>query len=700
MEAQQMEASRGSAARARWLLRGSSGLIAPAGRLAVALAVFLAAGQPEARAADARPNLLWISAEDISAATVGCYGGAAHTPRIDALASEGIRYDKAYSAAPVCAPSRSAIITGIMPTTLGSLPMRCRATPPPFLVGFPRLLREAGYFCTNNVKTDYNLAAGFDAGWNESSRKAHWRNRPDPSQPFFAVFNFTVSHESGLFAGAEERAKRRASLPAAARRQAKGVRVPPWYPDTPVVREDLAHRLELATLLDREVGRVLDELEKAGLADDTIVVFWGDHGEGIPRGKRSLTEFGLRVPLIVRVPERFRGAAALATDAAASPGGRSDALVGLVDLGPTMLDLAGVAIPTWMEGRSFLGPHAPPSSQRRIVVGVRDRMDEHEGFGRSLTDGRHRYVRNVFPWVAGDDLPGYADGVAITLELRRALADGTLPPGAEWFARRFRPPEELYDLERDPDELHNLAGSPEHAGTLARLRGELVNWMRATRDTGVLPEGILRREAAAAGSEYAVFHPEPASGDTAAAERHARLVEAMLQAGEAGLTAGEGPRERFAGPLAAADPALRYWAALGVGFCGLAAGESGETAIAREATELLLPVCADADGIVAVAAARWIVEIAHAPEAVATARRTLLERIGSGDPDIRQAALVAVDRLLTLDRFGEDAGEVIEAVAAIEPAKGEEYAERLKKRIGGRKRPARIRKSAGGADGF
>jgi uncharacterized sulfatase len=660
------------------------------------LAMTLATHPPETWAAEGRPNLLWISAEDISAATVGCYGGAAHTPRIDALASEGIRYEKAYSAAPVCAPSRSAIITGIMPSTLGSLPMRCKATPPPFLVGFPSLLREAGYFCSNNAKTDYNLAAGFDAGWHESSRRAHWKNRPDPSDPFFAVFNFTVSHESGLFAGDEEREKRRASLSVAARRQAATVRVPPWYPDTPLVRQDLAHRLELAALLDREVGRVLDELEEAGLADDTIVVFWGDHGEGIPRGKRSLTEYGLRVPLIVRVPPRF---AALAERAdAGPPGGATDALVNLLDLGPTMLDLAGLPIPDWMEGRSFLGPHAAPTAERRIVVGVRDRMDEHEGFGRSLTDGRYRYVRNVFPWVAGDDLPGYADGVAITLELRRALAAGSLPAGAEWFARRFRPPEELYDLERDPDELVNLAGSPEHASTLGRLRGDLVGWMNATRDTGVLPEGILRREAAVAGSEYAIFHP---SGDASAAmARHARLVEAMLSAGEAELSAGEGPRERFAGPLAAADPGLRFWAVMGAGFCGLAAGESGEAAMADEAAALLLPACGDAEGIVAVAAARWLVEMGRSPGSVATGRQTLLERIGSDDPDIRQAALVAVDRMLALDRFGEEADAVIQAVAAIEPAKGEEYAERLKKRIAAGNQPRRPRKTGSRTTGF
>ena len=264
-----------------------------------------------AAAAD-RPNILWISAEDISASTLGCYGGAADTPRLDALARAGLRFDAAFAAAPVCAPSRSAIITGVMPTTLGSLPMRCAATPPAHVVGFPTLLSAAGWWCTNNAKTDYNFDRSFTAGWRQSNGKAHWRNRPDPAQPFFAVFNLSITHESGLFG--DMRAAARRALPTEARRDPADVSVPPWYPDTPVVRASLAARLELAALLDRAAGDILDELEADGLADDTIVFFWGDHGEGIPHGKRSLTEHGLRVPLVVHVPERLRSLAPLLAD--------------------------------------------------------------------------------------------------------------------------------------------------------------------------------------------------------------------------------------------------------------------------------------------------------------------------------------------------------------------------------------------------
>ena len=188
--------------------------------LLVATAAYLPIG---ARAAE-RPNIVWISAEDISAATLGCYGGQAHTPRLDALARDGLRFDAAFSAAPVCAPSRSAIITGVMPPSLGSQPMRCFATAPPQVVGFPKLLRAAGYYCTNRAKTDYNFAESFDAGWNESSGTAHWKNRPDPKQPFFAVFNEMVTHESMLFEGKGDTAVQK--LAAEARRSSEGVRVP------------------------------------------------------------------------------------------------------------------------------------------------------------------------------------------------------------------------------------------------------------------------------------------------------------------------------------------------------------------------------------------------------------------------------------------------------------------------------------------
>jgi uncharacterized sulfatase len=603
-----------------------------------------------------RPNILWISAEDLSASTLGCYGGQAHTPRIDALAAGGLRFGAAFAAAPVCAPSRSAIITGVMPTTLGSLPMRCKATAPPHVVGFPKLLRAAGYYCTNNAKTDYNVTNEFDAGWSESGRKAHWRNRPDRGQPFFAVFNRTVTHESGLFGDTPARV--RAGLPEKVRADPAAIRVPPFYPDTPVIRAALASRLDLAAALDGEVGGILDDLAADGLADETIVVFWGDHGEGIPHGKRSLTEHGLRVPLIMYVPERFQARAVL--PGARSPRGISPNLVSLLDLGSTMLDLAGVPTPDWMEGRSFLGPHAVV---RDIVIGARDRMDAPPGFGRTVRDSRFRYVRHFLPWIPGDDLPVFANGVPITGELRAVREAGALPAGAQWFRRVSRPVEELFDVTSDPDELSNLAGDAACGPDLGRLRDDLNRWMRATRDTGVLPEPILRREARAAGSEWAIFHP--ANDDAAAARRYDAILAAAWAVAD-GL-----PPPHALPYLRDPEAAIRFWGTCGVAWWALRteATESHAVAVSE-----IVPRLADRDEVVRLNAARWLCRLEPA-EDDRPALDVLAAGIVSKDPDVRMTALVSIDEV------GDRAKPLWPQAAALSIGKDEEYSRRTVERI-------------------
>jgi uncharacterized sulfatase len=627
-----------------------------------AVAVVLVATVVQAAAAADLPNVLWISAEDLSAGTLGCYGGQAHSPRLDALAGAGLRFDAAFSAAPVCAPSRSAIITGVMPTTLGSLPMRCKATAPPHVVGFPRLLRDAGWWCTNNAKTDYNLAASFDAGWDQSNGKAHWRNRPRPDQPFFAVFNLTVTHESGLFGDNPDAVRR--SLPAAVRSAPADVRVPPWYPDTPAIRTSLAQRLDLAAALDADVGRILDELEADGLADDTIVFFWGDHGEGVPHGKRSLTEHGLRVPLLVRVPQKWRSRATL--PGGDEPTGTTAQLTSLLDLGPTVLAVAGLERPAWMEGRPFLGRGA---TARDVVLAARDRMDAPPGFGRSARDARFRYVRTFYPWLDGDDLPDYATGVAITGELRAARAAGTLPPGAAWFSRTTRPAEELYDVAADPEELHDLAGDPAHRGDLERLREAVRSWMHDTFDTGILPEPILRAEARQAGSEWAIFH-----GSDAAAARG--RYDAILDA--AWAVAEERGSGFFAPRLASPDPAVRWWAVAGTGW---AAKRSG-----GDPTAALAPLVADADPAVRIAAATWLLRCGT-QTAADEARKALAAEVPTTDADVRVAALVAIDDL------GEATRQLWPAAAALELDKSEEYSRRTVERL-----RAKVRSTGPGAE--
>jgi len=308
-----------------------------------------------------RPNILWISTEDISL-DLGCYGDSyAVTPNLDCFAAESVRYDNAFTPAGVCAPVRSGIITGMYPTTIGTNNMRCKGVPPAQVRCFTEYLRAAGYYCTNRRKTDYQFAPPITA-WDDCSGKGHWRNRAK-GQPFFSVINITTTHESKI----RSRYEQLKHDPARAK-------LPPYYPDTPVVRKDWARYCDIITTMDQQVGQILQQLEDDGLAEETIVWFWGDHGRGLPRAKRWLYDSGLHVPLIIRVPEKFRKLANPVDPAALEPGTVSDDLISFIDFGPTVLSLAGVKVPTHIQGRPFLGTQkAPP---RKYIFAARDRMDE------------------------------------------------------------------------------------------------------------------------------------------------------------------------------------------------------------------------------------------------------------------------------------------------------------------------------------
>jgi uncharacterized sulfatase len=460
--------------------------------LALCLGVGAADAQPHA-AAPTRPNILWISAEDLSP-DLGVYGDRyAVTPTLDGLAREGARFTHAFSSAPVCAPSRSAIITGMYPTTIGSMHMRSKAVPPAGVKAFTEYLRAAGYYCTNRSKTDYNFEAPPsnrppDTVWDESSNRAHWRNRPDPQQPFFAVFNLTTTHEGQVRLDDAQFASVTAGLDPSARHDPAKAVIPPYYPDTPLVRKDWARYYDLISVMDGQVKAILQQLEDDGLADRTIVFFWGDHGRGLPRAKRFTYDSGLRVPLIVRWP------------GAIPPGSVVSDLVSLLDLGPTVLSLAGVPVPAHMQGRGFLGAgKAPP---REYVFGHRDRMDEAYDMMRTVRDARYRYVRNFFPGRPYAQHIEYMEEMPTMREWRRRYKDHMNAIGEEYgtaltpvqllFMAPEKPREELYDLDADPYEIRNLAGSPEHQAVLARMRQALDTWQKDTGDLGLVPEADLR----------------------------------------------------------------------------------------------------------------------------------------------------------------------------------------------------------------
>jgi arylsulfatase A-like enzyme len=435
----------------------------------------------------ARPNILWISTEDLSL-RVGAYGDkVARTPNLDRFAREGMRFTHAFTTAPVCAPSRAAIITGMYQNAIGAQHMRTgentiedlpgpyEAVPPFYVKAFPEYLRAAGYYTTNNVKTDYQFGSPFTI-WDELSDKAHWRDRPDKRQPFFSVFNLMTTHESMVFPAAL-RGRRPVTDPSQ-------VQVPPYYPDTPKVREGLAQWYDNIAAMDTQVGALLRQLEEDGLADNTIVFFWSDHGDGLPRAKRSLYDSGLRSILMVRWPKQLHPPFA--------PGAVNDQLVSFIDLAPTVLALAGVPVPVHMQGRVLLGPQASPAP--RYVFGARDRMDVEYDMMRSARDGRYLYIRNFQPELPYVGFIPFRNQSVIMQEILRTHLDGTLKGPAALWLRNSRPPEELYDAQADPHQIRDLSGDPAQRATLARMRDAVTHWMQRIDDQGLInePEMIQR----------------------------------------------------------------------------------------------------------------------------------------------------------------------------------------------------------------
>ncbi len=424
-----------------------------------------------------RPNILWISFEDTSP-YYGCYGDpAARTPNLDALAAQGCRWTHCFSPAGVCAPTRSAVITGMYPISIGTHHMRTThtnpATPelptpyeaviPHYVKCFTEYLRAEGYYCTNNVKTDYQFKAPLTA-WDECGPHAHWRNRRDPEQPFFAVFNPTRTHESGMW---PEKCPDPEFDPA-------DMPVPPYFPDTPKVREAMARMFTNITRSDRELGELLSQLEEDGLSGETYVFHWSDHGP-MPRGKRWPYDSGIRVPLIARGPGIEAGQV-------------SDDLVGTIDLGPTMLSLAGVGIPAHVQGRAFLGPQA--AAKREYVFASRDRYDESYDMVRAVRDRRFKYIRNYCPGTPCVSWVPFLNRHPIMQELWRLHLEDQLDD-VQSAMFRPRPVEELYDTEADPHEVRNLADTPEGRKELPRLRTALDRWLADVGDLGRIPESEM-----------------------------------------------------------------------------------------------------------------------------------------------------------------------------------------------------------------
>jgi N-sulfoglucosamine sulfohydrolase len=599
------------------------------------LTVLLAACAPAQSVANEagapRPNILWISCEDTSSWLGFCGEDYATTPNLDRLARVSMRYTNAFVTAPVCAPSRFAIITGIHATSMGTQRLRSSFPVPAEVAGFPSELRRAGFYCSNNVKTDYNTRAEkriIAESWDASGSNAHWRGRR-PGQPFFAVVNLTETHQSRAFGDAPF-----PGFDPAQKHEPSTAPVPPYFPDTPEARRTIARIHDCITAMDREAGRILDELEEDGLKENTIVFFWSDHGQGIPRGKRTLWDTGLRVPLLVYFPEKYHHLAPV------PPGEASDRMVSLLDLGPTLLSLLELPIPDWMQGRAFLGKSA--GTPQRYVFAARDRVDEVLELSRSVRDARYLYIRNYMPHLSWNQPESFSDQLALRREITQLAAAGRLNAAQMTYAAPTKPIECLYDSATDPWQTNNLAGDLALRPVLERMRQALLDWQKETRDLGFIHE--WQSWQMCAGGRPLV--------DAARSEKDyplARVLDTAERIGQAGQT------PEFIRRLKDNDPTVRYWAAVGLRAAGR------EADVARE---VLLKALADDALPVRIEAAGVLFALSEERKAL----DALIQVVGSGD----EHAVVHAAR--TLQLFGDKARPALPAlreVFAAVPAKGE-----------------------------
>ena len=566
------------------------------------------------------PNVLWITSED-NGPHVGAYGDEfADTPNIDSIAAKGMIYLNAWSTAPVCAPARTTIISGMYPPSTGSEHMRSMTRLPANMKMYPQYLREAGYYCTNKSKEDYNLEKPGEV-WHESSQRGHWRNR-QPGQPFFAVFNFTVSHESQI--------RKRPHTPV---HDPAKVRVPAYHPDTPEVRRDWAQYYDKITEMDAQVGQVLRELQEDGLTDDTIVFYYGDHGSGMPRSKRWPYNSGLNVPMIVSVPEKFKHLAP--SDYVV--GGESDRLVGFIDLAPTVLSIAGVKPPGHMQGHAFLGKYEAP--EQPYAYGFRGRMDERYDMLRVVRDKRYVYIRNYMPHKIYGQFIAYMF-VTPTTQVWKSLYDqGRLEPPKTFFWEK-KPAEELYDLQNDPDEVNNLADSPDHQEILARLRKAQQDLAVEIRDVGFLPEGEIHARSQGS-TPYEMGH-----------DQSKYPMRKVMATAELASSLDPDATGELVGAFDDDDSAVRYWAAMGILM-----RETDGVAAAKDA---LYAALGDTSPYVRVIAAQALGQYGSDRDA-AKALSTLLE-LAPIDTNGVYVSMLALNALDALDDKAKPAIETIKAL--------------------------------------
>jgi N-sulfoglucosamine sulfohydrolase len=541
------------------------------------------------------PNILWITSEDNSP-FLGCYGDAfASTPNLDHLAQKGFLYTHAYANAPVCAPARNTILTGIYANSGGNQHMRSFYPKSDQVKTYPELLRAAGYYCTNNVKEDYNLPSEQTQGiWDESSSKAHYRHRA-PGQPFFAVFNTTISHESSI-----HKYKPSEDL----KHKPEGVKLPPYHPDIPEMRHDWAHYYDNVEDMDNWVGSILKELDESGEAENTIIFYYGDHGGILARSKRYVYESGTRIPFIIYIPEKYKY-----LFPAKQPGAQVDRLISFVDLVPTLLSIVGAEIPDYLQGHAFLGNNKTNDPEYAFMF--RDRMDEKYDMSRAVRDKKYRYIRNYMPHRIYGQYLEYLWRAPSVASWEEACKNGLCNEVQNKFWNT-KPAEELYDTENDPWEVNNLANDPGYREVLERMRKAHHEWVLRIQDTGFIPESDLTER----------------RGETTPFDymRSGKVdLPAIVEAAEVSSN-GSGDAQQFVDMLKSHDSAIRYWGATGL----LLLGDE-----ATLATKELLTALNDPSVNVAIVAAEALYKLGKREES----RQTLLKALDARNQFTRTHAL-------------------------------------------------------------
>ena len=555
------------------------------------------------------PNILWLTFEDTSPEFIGIYGDlTAKTPTMDQLAREGVRFNYAFSTGSVCSPSRSTLITGVKTYELGTGNHRSAYPIPDFIHGFPKYLKDAGYYTTNNSKTDYNTSDAkrvIQESWDESSNKAGWWNRQE-GQPFFAVFNSDHSHQSRTMTWpfAQYKAEVFDQLPDSMKHADADVLLPPFYRDSPEMRKQMARVSNSISRTDQEFKGLLDRLEKEGLRQNTIIFLYADHGEGMPRIKTNGIGLGHRVPFVIWFPEKYKhlspwGAAGAVTDE----------MIDFSDLPPTVLSLAGIEIPDYMKGRVLVGPQRQPAPKYLFLSS--DRADESPDLSRTVIKGKYAYSRAFMPYVQELRYIQYVDLGEITHQIRQDYKAGKLN-AAQRQMLEPRPAEYLYDLEKDPWEMNNLADDPAYAQLMQEFRRVQEQEILDKKDVMFLPE-------------YEIAQISKTTTPYAhRAKLNLKPIFAMAK--WSGVKTAAAKKAQMKG-LVDKNEFVRYWALMGL--------KSNLNALNKKDQATLEPLLTDSYPPVRIVAASLVSELSTSEKA----HSVLVEALRSADDDLSTLAI-------------------------------------------------------------